>query len=765
MKSSKLKLIIIASLVGVGILFAGLVFYASQKLNPEELRKIALEQLQIVFPDSEISLGEVGLSFGLSAKVDLASLSIKLKRNSQVVPMVEVEDLEVRIPIWAILTGGGTIETSLSSPKIHYESIEDSNNWLLAMGKEKPNTANQDVQTETQNSSGAQEIAIPLFLASSAINLRVTDLNLTYKIDKNQGDIKLNRFLIKNLNIKDPTAFEIDSVLAFQFDDTQQKIQFQTLVIGEFDLSSYLAKEDLKLKTMIKISQLKAPGLIANVPELLINLQTTISLDGKITSGINGEMAQSKFSFTVDLNNKEVKIENILVDVLLDSVYQLSASKVPGLSFNRSKLAANGSVIMSESGGINPNLNFKLEPALSYSFDNNQLLVSAQGGLLGKTLSLSSLIEAFGGTMRSEVTGELDLNQKDFSLEKLKPFKADIQISDFKFTRPQLNKIIYAKAPPSADQGSGSVAAAAVAAPVFLPRAVINLSIDKFFIEENELLSKAKFIVGNDQIVSEFIDLKYSNGDGKIKHTTKIMPGFDLNNSFSFTMKNLDLGGLNAFLPPSLSELKGKFTGSFQGKVLTIKEKGPEFDIDIDITATEGEIIGLDLSDSINTLVSSLPLLKDQLPAGKAYDFDSNFEYLLFKGKVTQKLYTISTFEFKGIGKKVELKGDGYVGALGTNNQSQINLIAIDHGGKISKALEKNIGTNNLPIRLSGLEMNLKPDLEYTLGRVAKSALKVQVQKQLNDQVKDKVDDKVEEQVERLKEQGLEQLNKLFRRK
>jgi hypothetical protein len=773
MKANKLRITLITIVIGFVVILSGLIFYASQKLNPDELRKMALEQLQVVFPESQISLGEVRLSFGLSAKVDVESLSIRLKQDDELTPMLEVEDLKVRIPIWAILTGGGTIETTLTRPTIHFEELDGSNNWLLATGKTLTKEGSKVEQGNKKESVETSELAIPLFLVSSAINLKVTDLNLSYDLGKNRGNVKLNRFLIKNLNIKDPTAFEIDSLISFDLADDSQKVQFHTLMIGEFDLSSYLAKEDLKLKTMIKLTQLKAPGLVSNVPELSINLQTTISLEGQITSGVNGEFAQSKFSFTVDLIDDEIRVENIVVDLLLDSLYQLSTIKVPGLNAGRAKMLINGQVHLSENKGITPELNYKLEPAVSYNFNDNQLMVTSQGKLQNKKLNISNNIDAFGGTIVSEVRGNLDLNQKEFSIDKLNPFEADVNISNFKFNRAQLNKVLYPTKPASsnsaANEGSSAVAASAVAAPIFLPRVVVNLNVDNFFIEDNELVTKAKFIVGKDQFVSEYLNLNYANGEGKLIHTTKVLPGFDLNNTFTFTMKNLDLGGLNAFLPPSLSALKGKFSGSFKGKADLKEKQQPNFDIDVDVTATEGEIIGLDLSESINSLVASLPIIKDQLPEGKAYDFDSNFDYLLFKGKVTDKRYTISSFEFRGIDKKVELKGDGYLGALNSKGKSEVTLIAIDHSGKISNALQKNIGTNQLPIRLTGLEMNLRPDLEYTLGRVAKSALKNQVQQRLNDEVKEKVkekvDDKVEEQVERLKEQGLDQLNKLLRRR
>lgn len=67
MKSTKVKILIVG-IVAFFLLLAGAVYYASTKLNPDEIRRITIEQTAKVFPNSKISLETIDVKIGLILK-------------------------------------------------------------------------------------------------------------------------------------------------------------------------------------------------------------------------------------------------------------------------------------------------------------------------------------------------------------------------------------------------------------------------------------------------------------------------------------------------------------------------------------------------------------------------------------------------------------------------------------------------------------------------------------------------------------------------
>ena len=75
MKTNKFKIIGIVAAVFV-LLIAGVVYFASTKLNPEEIRKIAITQTEKVFPKGKASLENISISWGLNFKIQLHKFAI-----------------------------------------------------------------------------------------------------------------------------------------------------------------------------------------------------------------------------------------------------------------------------------------------------------------------------------------------------------------------------------------------------------------------------------------------------------------------------------------------------------------------------------------------------------------------------------------------------------------------------------------------------------------------------------------------------------------
>jgi hypothetical protein len=187
----------------------------------------------------------------------------------------------------------------------------------------------------------------------------------------------------------------------------------------------------------------------------------------------------------------------------------------------------------------------------------------------------------------------------------------------------------------------------------------------------------------------------------------------------------------------------------------------PNYDVTVVADAKNGEIKKLHLSEYINPILASIPVVKDQAK-GKEVKWDGNFETFSMKGHFTNTQYSISLFDFIGLDKKVQVTGSGEIYPLAGTKMSAMEVIMLDNTGKISEILQKNTGGKTLPMRLAGPGFDLKPDYAYTISKLAKGALKTKGEEKLKEAVLKNID-KVVPAAAREKVQGL--LNGLFKKK
>jgi hypothetical protein len=156
--------------------------------------------------------------------------------------------------------------------------------------------------------------------------------------------------------------------------------------------------------------------------------------------------------------------------------------------------------------------------------------------------------------------------------------------------------------------------------------------------------------------------------------------------------------------------------------------------------AKKGEIKKLNISDYINPLLANIPVVKDQVK-DKQVKIDGNFETLSMKGRFTNVLYNISSFEFIGIDKKIQLSGNGEIyPKVESGKLSSMEVNFVDNTGKISDVLQKNVGTKILPIKATGSGFDLKPDYAYTISKLAKGALKSKGEEKVKEAIQKNID-------------------------
>jgi hypothetical protein len=110
----------------------------------------------------------------------------------------------------------------------------------------------------------------------------------------------------------------------------------------------------------------------------------------------------------------------------------------------------------------------------------------------------------------------------------------------------------------------------------------------------------------------------------------------------------------------------------------------------------------------------------------------------------------------------VQVTGNGEIYPIAGARLSTMDVVMVDNTGKISDILQKNTGSKNLPMRLSGPGFDLKPDYAYTITKLSKGALKTKGEEKIKEVILKNID-KVVPAAAKEKVQGL--LNNFFKKK
>jgi hypothetical protein len=763
MKSKKFKIIGVIAAVFI-VFIAGVVYYASTKLNPEEIRKIAITQTEKVFPKAKASLDTINISWGLNFKIELHKFAINTTSpEGAPVEMMAVDTMVVKVPLWAIITNGGVIEIQLDKPLMNYAEFPVGNNWTYAMGEKKDE--NKKDEKTPEEKMAAQEKAIGIF-GKSKINVKLSDVAVKYSLrDHSNGQITVSRFLVKGLNFESSTAFEIASDAKFVMAD-KSEVSFSTIAIGEINIADLVKNGSVSSLVIVKVNNITKTGLEWKFPEVTTNVNLLLTKDGEISGKVATSFeSQNKISADFKMT-KQIEISNINVDIILKDI-GLIMGLDRAIDLSKAKLSAKGNLIYTEDKKIDADLSFSIAPGIGYSKDGVVATTSVEGSFKQKDIYVRVKMDVLSGLVDTIVNGEYDPNQK-FDMSALKPFNIKVTATRLRIPEKVIQQKLWAKKDPAvvakeeADAEAAREKAAKEGKPMpGLPAANVNMTWSNINIGGEDFSGSGKIIVSSHAIAVDAMKFKFSKGTGTLTQTMKL--GLKSNESvFDLGIKDLNLSSFKPFLPPFIDNFTGTFSGKVNGSATLFKAvKPPKYDVNVALDAKNGDIKKLNIGEFINPLLSSIPMIKDHV-GDKQLKLDGNFETLNMKGRFTDTTYNLASFNFIGLNKKVEITGSGTIyPVVGAPNNSSMDVYFTENA-KIGELLQKNVGVKVLPIRLSGPNYAMKPEIQYTLSRIAKGAVKTKgveaAQKVIDKNIDKIVPEKAREQVKGL-------LNGLFKKK
>jgi hypothetical protein len=762
-KSKTLKIVGVTFLVFL-MLFMGAFYYASTKLRPEEIKKMAIEQSKAVFPNADLTLDSVNIGWGFNFNIHLEKLKLIATKDGKHIEMLAVDQLLVKVPVWALLSGNGVIEIKLDAPMMNYAEFAEGNNWTYALGTKKAEEAKAENKADGAADSESSKKALGVF-GKSKINVKLSDISVKYSLrDNSNGELKVSRFLVKGLNFESATAFEIASTANFVMKD-KSKISFDTIVIGQLNIADLVKNGSVSSTVIVKLNNMAKSGLNMKFPEVTTNVDVLLKKDGEVSGKILTTFeTQNKISANFKMT-KEIEITDINVDIILKDVAAiLGLENLADMS--KAKLVSKGTVIYGADKKINANMSFAISPGVGYSKEGITATTTVDGSFKTKELAVKTKTEILEGEVTTSLAGIFDPNEK-FDMAKLKVFDIKVLAHGMKIPEKMIREKLWAKksAEEKADKAKEEVADAGKAeeasTPVALPPSNITLDWNNINIGNEDFSGHGRIVTSLSSVAIDGLTFKFSKGSGKLSQTM-LLGKNSSESKFSFEVSSLNLSAFKAFLPPFVENFAGVFTGKVAGSASIYKgTKAPAYDVTVVADAKNGEIKKLNLSDFINPMLASIPVVKDKVK-GKEVKWNGNFETFTMKGHFTNSVYSIPSFDFVGLDKKVQVTGSGEIYPVAGAKISSMDVVMVDNTGKISDVLVQNTGSKNLPMRVSGPGFDLKPDYAYTIAKLSKGALKTKGEEKLKEAVMKNID-KVVPAAAKEKVQGL--LNGFFKKK
>lgn len=740
MKSSTIKVLLGIVIIFV-LLISGAIYYASTKLQPEEIRKIAIEETSRFFPNADVALEKIDVGIGFNFKVYLSKFQIIYRGNAGGTKseLATINELQIKIPFWAIITGGGVVEFKLDKPEINYEEFANGNNWILALGKKSAD--DKEAKAEQVDETKTDEKMSLGYLSKSKINIRLNDILLSYKLKtKASGKVVVSKLVVNGLNFESPSAFELASNIS-STDELKNTTSFDVLAIGQVHLNEYVKSGNIPLDTVVKISQFSKTGMKFKVPEISTTINLVAQKDGTINGGFetvfeNQNKISGKYSVA-----KSIKLTDFNAEIYLKDVHAILGLD-NSIDMSKAKLKATGTFEMDEASKMHPHFQYELNPAIITSMEGVTIATTSKGELKEDTFSVSLGNKVMDGSANVAVLGKLDLNQK-FDMKSMSPIDVKVVARDIKLTE----KFIRAKMwpPKKADEAQSSEEGAnsqTVPTPTgepapstdtpTLPPVVVGLDWANISVGGADFHGKGKIITTANTIAIDGLNFKFSKGSGKLSQVMTLKKKTN-ESKFNFEVANLNLDSFKAFLPPFVENFKGDFSGKIAGNATMFKSlTPPKYDVQVDLNVRQGEIKKLNVSDYVNPVMKGIPVVKNFYTGDKELKLDGNFETLLLKGKFSDEAYQLAQFNFLGLGKKVEINGSGLI-SPNPNGASTMDVNFTDNTGKISDILQKNTGSKILPLKLTGNGFTLKPDVTYTVSKLAKGALKTKGEEKLKE--------------------------------
>jgi hypothetical protein len=736
--------VVIIGVLTLAVLFSAAIFYATQKIDNEKIRELVINNLDQALPGANIELGKIDYNLGFSIMFKVENLKLTLKQPNKMIPfseLFEVSSVEVKVPIWSILTGGGSIDFIMSKPNLTFYSKKEVINWNKALPQEL-NNEEKEISKLDQGDGKSQDLAGLAILSRIQANLKIDQLNLKYVIDEMQGDLLIEKIILKNLGISEKSALEI--ILGINKKIGNSDFATELAIIGEFDLTDFISGKAFSANVITTVSKTKTSLVPIAVPDvkiksLLLMKDQQIDLNNEISIG---DILNGKVTLKVG-KTKEIATDLKLNVLLANAIESLPSAErqelLKLLDVKNERLIIDGNVLVNPSGLLTPQLKIHLSDAiLVKALEGIPVSTNMNISLANKKVTLNVGNKMAGGNVDLIALNEIDIN--NFDINRLKPFEIKLLGNGVEFSREQLQKIIYTddtkKKNAVAAEKAKTEQAGASTPPMLVP-ANISINLDKFKFGSTNFSSKGMIRLNSD-VIKVDMQKRFNAGLISIETDQRILKSGQINGRSKINMNNFDLSSLLAFLPPMVKSIQGQI--KFNGNADTSFSKEMTANFNSNFSVSNVIVDGPDIKKMIEEKLSKADKIKDKL---QDLEIPNSIEKLDVVANGTLNLVKLQSFKFLGPPRSLDADGSGKIGLI-NSQKSDLTFRLWDKKGSLRNQLQQNFNIDHLPLRLVGNGLDIGVDYKYTLDLLTRGALKAQVGKQ-KEQVKEKAKEEVKE--------------------
>lgn len=672
----------IAALVTLSAITLGsLIYYVNMKIKPEALKAGVSKYVKSNYPALGLKLGSLEVGLGLVTSIKIKNINLV---DSEKGKLLAFEEALIKVPLFNIITGGGTIEVKVKSPEVKIIKVGGTSNWELAFKKDEKKSKKKKVKSK-----------LPLFLVNSQINAEFANLQVSY-IDKKKGEKKaVFRLLqLKDIGIKRPMAFKLISSIKLGADEN---MSIELNSIGEFGLKSFVKDKVIKAKALVRLNNIVFKKRPLIIEEVVVNANILFRKDktGKIELALKSDGFLDG-DIRVLILKEGINFEIEKLKLQLESAARTYGVSIEDLDLNNSSLDISGGLEISEKGFLTPDLGLKVSaPVLLSALGQNVSIDRLSALWKGDDIDVSTSMRVLKGRVDIKGSNQISINGPiDFS--KLGPTNITMVINGAEIPKSMLLQ----KRETSQTKKKKSKP--------FLVPIKLNLDLKNILLGTEAINGSGEITVVKNKFAVKGLVIKHKGGQLDLNMSGENLMG-ETDYSFNLEAESLNADLISVFLEKDSPQISGTINSSIVGKA---KGSGAWFDVFIKGDAVNGELKNYDISSIVNDQLKRLngiPYLKKKIM--KEVHIPQDYKRITFDIHAKSNKILIKKGAFLGLNNKVEVKASGFIRPEGA---SEIFVNVLDTKGNYLKFLKKNFDINNLPIKMSGQGYELKNDYDYT---------------------------------------------------
>ena len=712
----KWKIVIVSIVAAMMLLFGGILYYASQKINEEELRKFMISSLESVFPHANVTVGGVDLKFGKSLNLAIEGLYLTLpeKDPSSQKNLFKINRVRIEIPFGVLLGLEQSITINLDGSLVNFVKLKGESNWSKAADK-------KEALSREKNSGGA---TAPTFLANGRIDLKFTDTRLKYNLEGQQkGEVLVKYFRVNNLGFNIHAAYELKSDISLKF--SEQIMDMELSLVGQFSPNELIQQGLLKTKSILTVNKISFPRNDIIIPGFKTDIEFELSNTGSIKTKWAAKLNdKNRINALVKMRKGELSVEKIDVVIYLAELLDILKVDTPSLRVGDGKIDIKGDMFFGDR--LRPDLTFSIGPQVKYNYKDMLFAGGLKGKYQGKTLIAGMNAKGLNGSLYGDFSVDIDIGKKPIVLAQLPPFKLSIRANDLIVPKNSIQNILYTKekkVPIEIEEKEKKI--------ILLPKGNVEFDFKNISLGGEPLSLEGGIVVANRELKSKKkIRLVTTKGGGFASFKNNFYrEGSKV--QFVFEMNNVDLKDVGVFFPRKMGSLEGLSFVNANGSFRNLSDDFT-YDIALNFKVKNGNWDGLDLNTYNQNVVSELskiPLLTNKIK-GRKLKVSSKFQNISLKGMFANDRWRLERYSYISKDFKIQ-RGRGDIYPV---SEKKTSLLAMDvDWSALQPVMLKNFSLKSLPLRLSGVGFDLKPDVTFVTKKLAKKHIEKRSRKLIKD--------------------------------